>query len=95
VGRSWFSKMTLECGFRRIVKVLSLTALGAGLLFLMLLAGAGAWSVRLDKQREAQLVAEGCPADTDATRKSTPTTVTAVRPNRWRVMLPLSARLGA
>jgi hypothetical protein len=82
--------VTLERGFLRTVKVLSLTILGCGVLFLLLLAGAGAGQLRLDKQREALLVAEGCPADTEATRTSSSIVVTAIGPKRWRVMSPQS-----
>jgi hypothetical protein len=79
--------MTLERGFRRIVNVLSLTVLGCGVLFLLLLAGAGAGQLRLDKQREAQLVAEGCPADSQTGSHAPAGAVLDVGLNRWRVTL--------
>ena len=78
--------MALERGFRRIVVVVSIALLSAGLLFTTLLTVAIMWALHLDARREASMVAEGCPPDNE--KLPPELTVRSLGSGRWRVTFP-------
>ena len=87
--------MTIERGFRRILVVVSTVLLGAGLVCLVALAAASAWSFHLDRQMTARIAAEGCPTEIakrggyayEGGIRGSPV-VTRLSQSRWRVAIP-------
>lgn len=81
--------MALEDGFRRITMVISIAALSVGLALTAILTTAIVWLVHLERQREATLIADGCPIAKE--QPLAEVTIKSLGSGRWQVKIPESS----